>query len=87
MLVELRQHVINRMTRQRATLEEAISSLAMVGADASALEQVASAMREDMAENVLLDSPSGVSDNSMAEHANSALGIPARTRAMLTGLR
>lgn len=68
MLAELRQHVINRMTRQRATLEEAIASLALIGADASALEQVASAMREDMAENVLLDSPSGVSD-SIAEHA------------------
>ena len=41
----------------------------MIGADSSALEQVAAEIQADMADNVLLDSPFGVSDGSMAENA------------------
>ncbi len=61
----IRELLISQMVRLRSDLEEAVDFLQNIGVSSEALEAAAQAIRRDMAENDLLDSPTGVVDRSL----------------------
>ena len=69
---QIRQIVIAQMVRLRQGLDEALDSLRPVLRDEALLDAVADEIRRDIAENDLLDSPTGVVDRSLVANVQMA---------------
>ncbi|MGH3086932.1 MAG: Z1 domain-containing protein [Rubrobacteraceae bacterium] len=67
-----REIIIGQMVRLRQGLDETVAALRDVMADQDALEAAADAIRQDIAENDLLDSPTGVVDRSLVANVQMA---------------
>lgn len=68
-VVMMRQFLMDRITRQRETLAVAAASMRPFVNDLAALDAAVSAIESDIAENNLLDSPTGVADRSLLVNA------------------
>lgn len=71
-VAQLRQIVIGQMVRTRQGLDETIDTLRPIVRDDGHLELVAEAIRHDIAENDLLDSPTGVVDRTLVANIRMA---------------
>nr|WP_300048463.1 Z1 domain-containing protein [uncultured Nocardioides sp.] len=69
---QVRQIVIAQMVRLRQGLDEALDSLRPVLRDEALLDAVADEIRRDIAENDLLDSPTGVVDRTLVANVQMA---------------
>ncbi|WP_181311182.1 Z1 domain-containing protein [Nocardioides campestrisoli] len=68
----VRTILIGQMVRLRQSLDEALDSLGSLGIDPSVLQAAGEEIRRDIAENDLLDSPTGVVDRSLVANVQMA---------------